>query len=1080
MTEHRDAKRYAELKKKVNAGDTNKYEDENGNINHLTEQNAISIETIDGREFPEEIGERVQWMNTLPDEKYARNPFEADSEIAFKWKKQENYNTLPTVLEASTYNEEAEEYFSEHPMLVIQDEENPVNPDVSGNILLIDFDNAVVDGEVHPDVMNVINGISDEDTYVEVSQSGNGIHVLLYGQIPTDHKSVEFLLPAHKDFTGASVEIYDTDRLCKVTGNKLKDASNTLDKVNPEPLERLINAHVDQPKEEKVRDYNPEDYEPSRTREELERIPKTSDYSDILDAIHQITPSDLRLKSSYQEQENSNTESWNPAYRTSDSGLSLKRFKDTGKWIDMKLGDEDGFSILSLLAAELGTIKRPNDRLEGANWKETVQAAREMGAPIPKFVDEPPANFFIHEILVDDGIPEAGISQKELYERTRRHITESMESGDSSVLDAIMGSGKTFNSIGVLNDMEEKGAYFTTRNELYVQGEQYALANGIDHDLIYILPSLFADCDSMPNSGEEPENKREEVGKFLFDMGVMPAKIHSYLHENFNMDCCHAEEEECTYKQKTAEEKEDYQLLIGHHKHSYIPENTKNRHCIFDEDPHDTFSTKIEGSTLIKSVNSFCSSNTQFEFDGWNDLLAGRNDSSRAQNAMSYLQEVYELNQRDDEGTIKFEKTNTGQYHALTPQAIVMVLTSEELADGANFEDSDMIQIGGNTIDEVLDFQREETAEIESGIFFTSSESKGMFYVELNTVPNLDYADSITALDGTPFVHPNSGRPVEWQNALGTTLNHQRILTDEERKGYIYHELKHKIYQTSEHIKPYSSGKYNNPIYDQTIASYLYEETGVAPILFSSKKVVEEYDDWSFIDDSDYWGNLRGSDAYGERRSALLLGSAHHGDHELRRRAAHLGVALEPEGKGVDRTYGNEVGDALYQHMAEATTAQTAMRVGRDGEGATIFIDTCMIPDYMPIEGKLEISERIGVEEQIRTAWKQGSHTPREVAEWCDTSLRQVRRGLNQLTDQGLLSKEDHPEDGRKNQYKDAGLTEVAAHSPKEVVGPDIESIIVYTSNVRIDESKTTLTHVLSDSTGEVSTDGGDVNTSDV
>lgn len=58
----------------------------------------------------------------------------------------------------------------------------------------------------------------------------------------------------------------------------------------------------------------------------------------------------------------------------------------------------------------------------------------------------------------------------------------------------------------------------------------------------------------------------------------------------------------------------------------------------------------------------------------------------------------------------------------------------------------------------------------------------------------------MVCLNGTPT-------PEMWGTVLGTRLNHTQVLTDEERREYLTDALNLSVAQSTEHVKPYSSGE---------------------------------------------------------------------------------------------------------------------------------------------------------------------------------------------------------------------------------------------------------------------------------
>lgn len=264
------------------------------------------------------------------------------------------------------------------------------NADVEGGYSALDLDGCVEDGspvEWLPSLEPFQGG------YAEFSPSGGGIHIPLPSLEPPawwhnvhktdeEHEGVEFYTKKFFTFTGDVVDdpwrggVGDIDQA-------------TLDDWLAEAYENLTGE------DPRARPSRPSpsqstNREPEKSREELADIETTTDYDDILDAVDQLRPRDLRLSSSKTEEENAEYESWDPGYRVSQSGKSLKRHKASGIFFDMSVpnsrGGYDGFGLLSLFAAEEGIISDPWDRLDGDDWKTAVDRARDQGAPIPEYV----------------------------------------------------------------------------------------------------------------------------------------------------------------------------------------------------------------------------------------------------------------------------------------------------------------------------------------------------------------------------------------------------------------------------------------------------------------------------------------------------------------------------------------------------------------------------------------------------------------------------------------------------------------------------------------------------------------------
>lgn len=260
---------------------------------------------------------------------------------------------------------------------------------LDGLIGALDLDGCVEERGRPVDWLPDMEPFVDAGAYAEYSPSGEGIHIPLVGFEPPEwwsnvHKSAE----EHE-----GVEAYGS-KFFTVTGDQCGWAGDELGRVDPDVVNEWLaeayeNLTGEDPREQRQQSPAPT-RETQKDRTEVEDMQTTTDYDDVLDAVDHLEPGDLPLRSTHVEDENQNVESWDPGYRQSQSGTSLKRWKDTGLFIDMAETDRNhsAFGPLRLFAAEEGIIRRPWDRLQEEDWHEAVDRARESGAPIPEFVGE--------------------------------------------------------------------------------------------------------------------------------------------------------------------------------------------------------------------------------------------------------------------------------------------------------------------------------------------------------------------------------------------------------------------------------------------------------------------------------------------------------------------------------------------------------------------------------------------------------------------------------------------------------------------------------------------------------------------
>ncbi len=79
----------------------------------------------------------------------------------------------------------------------------PITP---GEIVFIDIDNCIKDGNLEPWAQSIVNRF---DSYTEKSQSGRGLHILIRGKKPIERCRKH----------GSPYEIYDHLRPCYLTGD---------------------------------------------------------------------------------------------------------------------------------------------------------------------------------------------------------------------------------------------------------------------------------------------------------------------------------------------------------------------------------------------------------------------------------------------------------------------------------------------------------------------------------------------------------------------------------------------------------------------------------------------------------------------------------------------------------------------------------------------------------------------------------------------------------------------------------------------------------------------------------------------
>ena len=154
----------------------------------------------------------------------------------------------------------------------------------------------------------------------------------------------------------------------------------------------------------------------------------------------------------------------------------------------------------------------------------------------------------------------------------------------------------------------------------------------------------------------------------------------------------------------------------------------------------------------------------------------------------------------------------------------------------------------------------------------------------------------------------------------------------------------------------------------------------------------------------------------------------------------HVDDDADPDTKprGSDLSYG-PFGDRILRHMTEHDTLQAIMRFGRDAGGATVYVDTDTLPEWVPTHGRGDVRAvsdgLVGVLDALEDI---GPASTAELVDHdaVDVTRRQVRRHLETLEDYGVVSDAPDPDDGRRTIY---GLDDTAPITTTGVVDlPDV------------------------------------------
>lgn len=559
-----------------------------------------------------------------------------------------------------------------------------------------------------------------------------------------------------------------------------------------------------------------------------------------------------------------------------------------------------------------------------------------------------------------------------------------MENGEWLLVDALMSLGKSYGTIQAAAATEEPISILTSRGrkEQYRQFKEWCEDTDLDYR---VLPSLYHDCPTA--WGDFGGDWKNRVCS-LYRQGRTGRAIHDDVQEKYGEKPPCQRSGECPYIEGWDFDASDFDVLIGHYVHAYVPPVVIGRTVVLDEFPAGAYESEFNDNPS-EIVSHFLQTYEKIPFKYYDELRSNRHTAEG--------DEVLKWITKQDFDSYSEKVVRDDSAHTAAPDLVYTLLNAEDLGNGW-----ERTKLPG-TFQEVS-FDRGRVGLVK----------KSNSAVYLLDPPDLSLANGIIGLDGTAI-------PELWETVLGLWLPHEQILTTDERRRYIRDVLGHEYVKTTEHVKPYSCRadmipERVNLEKDATLLQGVAEAHDDLPSLITTARAEDFYEETGVLDlvaESKHYGDIRGSNDFDDTRVGVVIGSQHYGDGFVEKWSAYAGVPAEREGKGILLDYG-PYGNLLLTHMREHQTLQAVMRFGRDGEGARIYIHTNTLPDWIPLEGTgqvLPVSDgmkqilEVLCEEQEEWRTEEITHYPT-----VEISKRQMRDHLKTLTKWGYI---DRIRDGR-------------------------------------------------------------------
>lgn len=557
-------------------------------------------------------------------------------------------------------------------------------------------------------------------------------------------------------------------------------------------------------------------------------------------------------------------------------------------------------------------------------------------------------------------------------------IRDGFSSSEIALIEALPASGKSYGILLWAAKTGNKITVFAPRHDLMDEYEGWC--DELDLS-VKRLASFHRDCESVSLDDDgEPTDERTKNLLALYRQGIGGERIHKEASRLLDepLPCKH--DSQCSFVEKLNGDAEEYDVLLGHYLHAYQTDWTDSRYVAIDEFPGDAFVQEFTGK-VARAVTAYVEQEDQLPFHDYEDLL--ERQSEFRDEVESWKREIW-----SHYDTSHVLQSSNSSAHSLGPLMTMANLEKERLEN------------------------RWQYADLGDGkVAARNTEHEWSFLLP----PNLEKAESVVVLDGTPVVEL-------WELVMGTEIERIPLLKDSRKQEYLDEVLSLELVQTTENWNAYQGGDGVAPTIDIPVIEKVGQLEGEKPGVITSKsglKQYEEYDIDLLASKTENYGNLKGTNDFGTVRLGIVLGNPHPGDGVVEKWSALVGRSA----KRREGTYGKETdygyfGNRVMQGLVHNEVLQAAMRFGReeqDGKkGATVYVHTSALPEWVEPEKRIVsvdtwMTEENGMRQVIEAIpdldhWPHGEWKTGDVAEHVSISGRYAREHLKTLVSHGYLS----------------------------------------------------------------------------
>jgi hypothetical protein len=549
---------------------------------------------------------------------------------------------------------------------------------------------------------------------------------------------------------------------------------------------------------------------------------------------------------------------------------------------------------------------------------------------------------------------------------------------ENVLLEALPASGKSYSSLNVASKTETLLLYLASRDYLKRDAEELCDQLGLTSKRI---PTPYKHCPAFDKSDQDHYDWRAVKA---YENGVGGQEIHDRLDD---IRCGG----DCRYIDLLDFDPSTPDVLIGDPSHAYRDEYLKERFVVKDEFSVSEFETEFENPEQV--IDRFLQ-HVSLPYESYQDVVnAQRPADDRFVDALDWYREhgLYQ----DTSNVLEYPNE---EYHALAPTLTFTLLFGVELKNGWE----------RLFVSEYADLSGIDASGVNSNAICVRDPDKDTVYL-LNP-PNFEIADGFLGLDGTPT-------PAMWRIATGLDLTHREVLEDREKRKYVSDVLNKTIIRTNDDLKPYQNDARGRITAkkDTKIAHWIHRKEGEKPGLITSKKAIDNvYPGYNSGELFDYVGtsrnfsNVLSYQGFADKHLGFVSGSRHYGDPYIKKWGAYAGEAVTSNGKrGTAKSYG-AFGNKIHRHM-KRQTLQDVLRFGRDTEPTTVYVNTAVLPDWVPSEAAhlvLFSRDAREVAEYLQDEGGAGG-TVNEIATETSVRKRSARKRAEALAENGFVTKYD-------------------------------------------------------------------------